>query len=120
MNRYFQINAYEKMGGNIYSESLAKRIEDAIESRYDGWEGNLAGGNSMKMWDANWYDCEEDMIAISKEFPDVRFEVYCEGSCFDDIWNAGFCCGRTDCRCAEIPELNYDYLIYGNDNLVNG
>ena len=47
----------------------------------------------------NWYGHEEDMRAISKEFPDIHFELHGEGEMNDDIWTQHFVNGKSQlCR----------------------
>tara|TARA_B110000285_G_scaffold143342_1_gene160148 strand:+ start:609 stop:908 length:300 start_codon:yes stop_codon:yes gene_type:complete len=44
--------------------------------------------------ETKWYDFDKDMKEISKEHPEVLFEVIGEGEEFDDIWKAYFKYGR--------------------------
>ena len=38
-------------------------------------------------WDSvKWYTHENDMIAVSKEFPEMTFKLEGHGEDFDDIW----------------------------------
>jgi hypothetical protein len=53
-------------------------------------EANYALGGD----DCKWYDYEEDMKALSKEFPDALFELSGEGEESGDIWNAYFKNGK--------------------------
>lgn len=50
----------------------------------------------------NWYGHEEDMRAISKEFPDIHFELHGEGEINDDIWTQHFVNGKSQLCRAEI------------------
>ena len=47
----------------------------------------------MERWDKDiytsydtWYDYDEDMLALSKQYPTVLFELYGDGEETDDIW----------------------------------
>jgi len=42
-----------------------------------------------------WYDSEKDMVTISKQYPNVVFEVYGDGENYDDNWVAYYCNGKT-------------------------
>ena len=50
----------------------------------------------------NWFDHEEDMLSISKEFPDIHFELHGEGEMNDDIWTQHFVNGKSQFCRAEI------------------
>lgn len=41
-----------------------------------------------------WYDNENDMLLLSKEFPDVLFKLHGEGENNEDIWNKYFMNGK--------------------------
>ena len=41
-----------------------------------------------------WYDNEEDMRLLSKEFPDILFKLHGEGEDIGDIWNKYFMNGK--------------------------
>lgn len=60
----------------------------------------------------NWFSEEEDMLELSREFPDVRFEVHGEGDNQGDIWEDHFLNGMTYRSHAEItiPEFNPELL----------
>lgn len=45
----------------------------------------LGGGDSCK-----WYDHEADMIQMSREFPDILFELTGEGEEAGDLWRKYF------------------------------
>ncbi len=41
-----------------------------------------------------WYEWEEDMREISKDFPDFLFTLHGDGERSDDFWVAYFLCGK--------------------------
>ena len=49
-----------------------------------------------------WYDCEEDMIKLSKKFPQMIFKLYGEGEDAQDLWNEYFQNGESETCVAEI------------------
>lgn len=58
--------------------------------------------------EAKWYEAEEDLREISKEFPEVLFELHGEGEEVGDIWNRYFKNGKVQ-RChAEIVIPPFD------------
>lgn len=56
----------------------------------------------------NWFNHEEDMRAISKEFPDIHFELHGEGEINDDIWTQHFVGGKAQLCMAEIVIPPFD------------
>lgn len=44
--------------------------------------------------ECKWYDCEKDMIDISKQFPDVVFQLSGDGEERDDMWREYFKNGK--------------------------
>lgn len=42
-----------------------------------------------------WYSCEEDMVSVSKRFPDVTFYLQGEGEETGDLWAMWFKNGET-------------------------
>jgi len=115
LGRTFTIGAEHKDRSAMIDSAEAARIFQAIDDRYCGWEGTVAQNDIMLINDVNWYDYAEDMLAVSKEFPDILFTIHCEGMMLDDIWNACFCDGRWDIQYAFIPEINYRYVLTGEN-----
>lgn len=60
-----------------------------------------------------WYDYEEDLEELSKEYPDLIFILSGEGEDREDVWRKWFCNGYIDGGMAEIvyPEINMDQFI---------
>ena len=113
LNRYFSITATTKDLQRITDTNLAKQMFNAIDDRYGGWIGSLDDYNNMEIDGVNWYDVDKDMIEISKQFPNIIFEVYCNSGVEDDIWAAGYCDGRESYEATEINPLDYHYLATG-------
>lgn len=67
-------------------EDFVKNEEVESEIRY---ELSLDGDDECK-----WYDNEDDMCLLSKEFPDVLFKLHGEGENNEDIWNKYFMNGK--------------------------
>lgn len=113
LNRDFTITAETKNGKAIYDLDLANRAFDAIDDRYGGWEGNLDDHESMHLDGVNWYDVDEDMITVSKEFPDIVFTVYCDGMSDDDKWMCCYCDGRTSFSAMTFEPMDMSWIIDG-------
>ena len=118
LNRDFFLYAEHKDGAPV-AMTEAEAIYQALCKRYDGWAGSLTYHGYLSISGANWYDNNNDMRDLSKEFPDILFTLHCDGMSLDDIWDAGFCDGRSDFQGAYIPELNTAYLLTGW-NLLRG
>lgn len=113
LDRYFSISIADKQSQAIYNPDLADRIKDAIEKRYGGWDGSLDDYGSLTLDGVNWYDVDEDMISVSKEFPDVVFTVYCDGMGDDDKWMCGYCDGRPSFSAMTFEPMDMHWLIDG-------
>lgn len=60
--------------------------------------------NGVGHWcnqDDTWYSCREDMIRLSRTFPDVYFQLYVEGEDHNDDWRASFKDGKYQVNYAE-------------------
>lgn len=70
----------------VDDENKAKEILDAIEKR-SGYNIEENGSpDSGIVFDAKWYDSEDDLVEVSKEFPEVVIEMDVEGEERDDNW----------------------------------
>ena len=112
LGRYFYLYAEHRDGSAIESEALADCVADTLNDLYSGWDGDLCE-DCLRNEECNWYDWEEDMDRLSRKYPELVFSLHCEGSSFDDIWDAGFCDGRSDLRCAYIDPVDWQYLRTG-------
>ena len=84
--------------GNTYANWQESRNEGLAKSN-DPF-GDLISDDVYK-----WYDHEEDMITISKEFPQLEFILSGKGEDYDDIWIEYFWNGEC-CRC--MSHIVYD------------
>jgi len=82
------------------------------------------GDFSLATWcngvDVDWWSTfEEDMLALSRRYPDWLFTVYAEGEASDDLWYQHFCNGRTQTRYVEFvfPDIDMDYLTGKKEEL---
>lgn len=62
--------------------------------------------------ECKWYSFEEDMIALSKEFPNLIFHLHGEGENAGDLWEEHFMNGKVQYCPAEItiPPFNINEL----------
>ena len=76
---------------------------------YEEDPSNISDSNAI--WclsdSMGWYDHEEDMLEISKQFPEIIFVLYGEGEAHDDLWRKYFANGEYEEAYAEIvyPKL---------------
>lgn len=103
----YSLSAYPVSKETPVPQERIEELNDRISGlrvmecgRYDSWFAYN-----------KWCDHEEDMVAISKQFPEFLFTLHGKGQDSDDLWNAYFCDGRTQKCMAEIvyenPDMNY-------------
>lgn len=82
--------SYELSVSNV-NPLLASKLEEEVEKMQV-----FESGNSKDGWYGydKWYDHDEDMMLLSKRFPDALFELYGDGEESDDMWRAYFKNGR--------------------------
>mgnify|MGYP003480903412 FL=1 len=81
------------------SEGEFDRISHMLET-YEDFE---FWGDEWVASDVKWYDYNDDMQRLSKEFPQFRFYVHGDGDDSDDLWEDHWQDGRYQHCCAEIP-----------------
>lgn len=95
-------NAREISGQELARASAALR--KAVFEEDDNEEGSCpfdwVSYDSMK-----WYDYEQDMLALSTQFPDMLFCLYGNGEDSDDIWREFFRNGKS---CYQRIKMFYD------------
>ena len=60
------------------------------------------------LYEAKWYDHDEDMRAVSRRFPDRLITMYGQGEDHDDLWYAYFKNGKMQHCQAKITFDPYD------------
>lgn len=100
---------------HVSDPEMAERILEALRScdvinyALDADYHFVEDGIEFFTYDpVNWYDHEEDMRAISKEFPDIHFELNGAGELNDDIWTQHFLGGKSQLCMAEIVIPPFD------------
>ena len=73
---------------------------------YYFYDGKLEG---------KWYDCEDDMINISKLYPNILFTVEGEGEESGDIWRQYFKNGKNHRIEPEIVWPEFDERMFFSD-----
>lgn len=85
-------------------EKLAKRIEK-MSLPYETFDPDYSlaktadGDYCLEYWPREpqkWYDSEEDMTALSREFPNYVFKLHGEGEDFMDMWDQYFADGMSE------------------------
>lgn len=101
-NTYYTLNVSNAPNTVLLSDDTYNRLEEAFD--HLGWfeEGSIRDSLSVC---ARWYNYEEDMLAFSRKFPEVLFELHGEGENNDDMWYAYFLDGKIQ-RCPAI--ITYD------------
>ena len=92
------------------NEDVARQINKALEEKeiigYALDTGYYYDKEQFISWDcadsAKWYSHEEDMLDISRQFPDVTFLLSGEGENQGDMWDEYFHNGTAELCTAEI------------------
>jgi hypothetical protein len=91
---------------NIYGHKLAKS-EESLHDLFDMpqiFSGRCIWGSEK------WYDCHEDMLALSITFPDPVFHVTGSGEDSSDRWIAHYQNGKTYSERLVFPPFNPNRL----------
>ena len=84
-------------------DNIRQIIGYALDEGYynNNGEASFAGNDCVK-----WYDHDEDMIALSKQFPDMTFQLNGDGENQGDLWETYYKNGESeDCRAdCSIPD----------------
>lgn len=69
-------------------------------------------GNCEDWWSSGdtwrWYDHDEDMIKVSKQFPDIMFELRGDGEESEDFWKTYYLNGKLQFAPAAITYPDFD------------
>lgn len=106
---YYQLSVqpYHRPSLTDYeSEALEKEIDlmDVFES---GCIDDDFYSDSIK-----WYDHDEDMLLLSRRFPNILFTLHGDGENQEDMWNAYYANGKMQYCPAEItyPDFNEEWM----------
>lgn len=100
--------SYNMTVQNVQNEAQYDALCDALYAKgildYALYRETLRGkiGEFHENCPAKWYYHEKDMIEISKQFPDMVFQLRGQGEDHDDLWEKYFQNGDCEKCCAEI------------------
>ncbi len=96
-------------------EESAELNERIIDSGMEFWDKD-----SYTSYDT-WYEHDEELLALSKEYPTILFELYGEGEQNDDMWYTYYKNGRLQHCPAQITfdPFNEAKLILPADEIVS-
>lgn len=91
-----------------FERALEDFVEDLDEKSGNGFILSLVSGDEVK-----WYEHEEDMKFLSKQYPDILFKLHGEGEENGDIWDKYFMNGKMQhCHAVmSIPPFDKSKLI---------
>lgn len=72
---YYSDYNLDIVDGDLTAEQLKPVIVEL--SGYTGWW--IEDDNSLSLYEAKWYDYADHMRKLSNKFPNVKFELMCEG-----------------------------------------
>lgn len=71
-------------------------IADAIENEYgDDYFDDTQGGMYIDTEETKWYDSHEEMLMLSKDFPEITFKVHGDGEEAGDSWDMYYRNGKS-------------------------
>lgn len=84
----------KKSDGKNFDE-LPPHMYDAINREVDKMDV-FVGGNCSMGWNVltTWNNWEDDMVLLSRKFPDALFMLHGSGEDPEDLWNAYFINGK--------------------------
>lgn len=101
--------SYTLFAHNVSDSDVAEKILESLDDHgiigyalENDWYFENGDVHYSTCGGCTWYDHEEDMRAISEEFPDIHFELHGEGDLNADIWTQHFLGGRSQLCEAEI------------------
>ena len=110
---YYDLEVRDLNTKELISEALEAEITRKIAVILELEENEDTTFEDLLMEELKWYDYEEDMLNLSKEYPDCVFILQGEGEDHDDNWRNYYCRGFAWGGRAEIvyPEITIDDLL---------
>jgi hypothetical protein len=95
-------NTWYELKHDAAGDPKKKAIEEYIEANEE--LRDAVGSNQSHV---KWYEHDDDMLKLSKEFPEVTFILSGEGEESDDMWESKYKDGKMATRCPVIewPEF---------------
>jgi hypothetical protein len=87
------------------SPGLDDEICESLDELYMG-----ASSAIHELFNCKWYEHEEHMLELSKQFPDTTFILYGTGEEQPDMWKKRFVNGQCDVVVAEIVFADFPPL----------
>lgn len=72
-----------------FSKTELKKAANQL-AKMLGFRNNVEDFGFLSEDTMKWYECEEDMVKLSKEFPEMVFEIVAYGEDSDDFWREYF------------------------------
>jgi hypothetical protein len=95
-----------ELGAEPWPDGLSERIKEAV-GIYEELDRDTSSGG-LSIGSSKWYDHEDHMAAVSRDFPGVLFTLRGEGEEAGDAWIKHFRDGRIQVRRAELVYPAYD------------
>ena len=87
-------------------EEIVKKIGDRLDEistyRFEESDGDFY------LYNAKWYDSHEDMLELSKEFPEYVFQLDGNGEGNDDVWRQYYKDGKSQNANARVIYDDFD------------
>lgn len=90
---YYSLEVRDLNTKNLISEELEAEITRKIATILELEDNKDTTFENLFMEELKWYDHEEDMLKLSKEYPDCVFILQGEGEDRKDLWRNYYCRG---------------------------
>jgi hypothetical protein len=90
---------YKLTATDFADKDEEEKFESDLKTKcgYTGWDFSSTGTDfEMVLHEVKWYDHNDDMIALSKQYPHVLFELEGVGEEHGDMWRARYKNGESE------------------------
>jgi len=103
---YYQVS-WDKHSDESIDKAIEKKFNEitGIDKESFGWDYDVWDTNDKYtlVFQAKWYPWQNDMVELSRAYPDIWFEVSGDGEESEDLWESRWKDGCYEFHMAEFP-----------------